>query len=147
MPWNAITVDDVLSEFNPTEQAKINAIQNAVDNLTPILSRAVNAARGSIIAGGNPVDAAGTIPDQLRPEVIAIARWRWLVALPGVNEALQSKDRRAAHDDAMKRLDDVAARKIKVELPGVGGAPVNAVAVARPGRKVDPGAFDKMAAS
>lgn len=133
MSWSIIAESEVLEEFNSKENALINNIQSATDNLAPILQRVVNAARGAIVAGGGPLDQPGTIPDQLRPDVIAIARWKWLVALPNVNETLQSKNRKDAHDDAMKRLDEVAAGKIKIELPGnpiIQDAPVNSVQVA-----------------
>lgn len=150
MSWSVITETDVLSEFNPKEQALIANIQNAADNLAPILQRVVNAARACVVAGGSQVDQPGTIPDQLRMDVISVARWKWLISLPEVNETLQSKNRKDAHDDAMKRLDDVAAGKIKIELPAdpvVQNAPVNAVATPRPGRKVHAEGFDRMGTS
>jgi predicted NBD/HSP70 family sugar kinase len=132
MSWSAITSDEVLQEFNPKEQAAIANIQGAADNLTPILARVVNAARACVIAGGGQIDQAGTIPDQLREDVITIARWRWLISLPQVNETLQSKNRRDDYDSSMKRLDDVAAGKVKIELPTapvIQAAPDNAVQV------------------
>jgi predicted NBD/HSP70 family sugar kinase len=133
MSWSAITAVEVLQEFNPKEAAQIATIQGAADNLTPILARIVNAARACVIAGGGQVDQAGKIPDQLREDVISIARWRWLISLPEVNETLQSKNRRDDYDSAMKRMDDVAAGKIKIELPTapiVQAAPDNAIEVA-----------------
>ena len=150
MSWSVITETDVLSEFNPKEQALIANIQNAADNLAPILQRVVNAARACVVAGGSQVDQPGTIPDQLRMDVIAVARWKWLISLPQVNETLQSINRKNAHDDAMKRLDDVAAGKIKIELPAnpvVQDAPVNAIATPRPGRRVHVEGFDRMGTS
>ncbi|HLX70776.1 MAG TPA: hypothetical protein VKV04_14200 [Verrucomicrobiae bacterium] len=150
MSWSVITESEVLEEFNPKEQALIANIQNAADNLAPILQRVVNAARACVVAGGSQVDQPGTIPDQLRMDVISIARWKWLISLPQVNETLQSANRKNAHDDAMKRLDDVAAGKIKIELPGnpvVQDAPVNAVATPRSGRRVNVEGFDRMGTS
>ena len=132
MSWSIIDESEVLEEFNSKENAAINSIQGATDNLAPILQRVVNAARGAIVAGGGPVDQPGTIPDQLRGDVISIARWKWLIAIPN-NDSLQSKNRKEAHDDAMKRLDQVAEGKIKIELPGnpiVQDAPVNSIQVA-----------------
>ncbi len=150
MSWSVITESEVLEEFNPKEQALIANIQNAADNLAPILQRVVNAARACVVAGGSQVDQPGTIPDQLRMDVISIARWKWLISLPQVNETLQSANRKNAHDDAMKRLDDVAAGKIKIELPAnpvMQDAPVNAVATPRPGRRVNVEGFDRMGTS
>src|SRR6266853_1597626 len=118
MSWSAIAAAEVLQEFNPKEQAKLAEIQAAVDNLTPILGRIVNMVRGTIVAGGGRVDQPGTIPDQLREDVIAVARWRWLISLPAQEgDTLQSKQRQAVHDDAMKRFDKIAAGSVKVELP------------------------------
>jgi hypothetical protein len=149
MPWSTISESDVLSEFNSKEQAQLVSIQGAVDNLPAILGRVVNATRSSILAGGGQLDAAGTIPDQLRSDVISIARWKWLISLPQVNETLQSKNRKDAHDAAQKRLDDVAAAKLKVEPPSAATvvattAPTNAVAVPRAGRRVHHRGFEKM---
>jgi hypothetical protein len=133
MSWAAITADEVLQEWNEKEQLKVQEQQAAADNLPDILVRVVNACRGCVRAGGGQVGPAGTIPDQLREEVIAIARWRLLLALPDVSDAILSKSREKAHDDAVKRFDAVAAGDIKVELPEVqvaAPAPVNAVEVA-----------------
>lgn len=134
MSWSAIAAAEVLQEFNPKEQATLIQQQSAADNLTPILARIVNMVRGFIIAGGGRVDQPGTVPDQLREDVIAVARWRWLLALPASDDkALQSDARKAAHDDAMKRLDKVAAGDLKVELPAtpvITAAPGNAIQVA-----------------
>ena len=133
MSWSVIDESEVLEEFNSKENSAINNIQGATDNLAPILQRVVNAARGAIVAGGGPLDQPGTIPDQLREDVISITRWKWLIALPNINDSLQSKNRKDAYDDAMKRLDEVAAGKIKIELPGnpiIQDAPVNSIEVA-----------------
>jgi len=133
MSWSTIAESDVLTEFNSKENSAINNIQGATDNLAPILQRVVNAFRDAIVAGGNQVDQAGTIPDQLRMDVIAVARWKWVVALPKVGEMLQTKERKDAHDDAMKRMDEVSLGKIKIVLPGnpiIQDAPVNSVQVA-----------------
>lgn len=134
MSWSAITADEVLEEFNPREQAKINELQGSEDNLDSILGRVVNMVRGCVTAGGGRVDQPGTVPDQLREDVIAIARWRWIISLPASDDkTLQSDARKAAHDDAMKRLDKVSAGDIKVELPAAPVAtasPSNAIEVA-----------------
>jgi hypothetical protein len=132
--WSAITESDVLDELNPKESEVMNEQQGATDKLPAILARVVNMVRGFIIAGGGRVDQPGTIPDQLREDVIAVARWRWLIALPASDDkALQSDARKAAHDDAMKRFDKVSTGDVKVELPAAPlatAAPGNAIEVA-----------------
>lgn len=149
MSWNTITSDEVLAEFTPQEQAALKNIQQAVDNLPGILARIVNQARSSILAGGGRLDALNTIPDQLRPEVIDMARWRWLVSFPTL-KTLQTKERKDAADEAKKTLKEVARGELKVEVPGTAiatVAPVNAVATVRPGRKINTGSFDKMSST
>lgn len=150
MAWSSINESDVLTEFNPLEQAQLEKIQGVTDNLPAILGRVVNSTRSNILAGGGRVDADGTIPDQLRSDVIAIARWLWLISLPDVNEAIQSKNRKAAFDAAQSRMDDVANGKLKVEVPlnpEATTAPANAVAVPRAGRKVHTRGFERMGSS
>lgn len=152
--WSAITTADVLDEFTPQEQATLqnlqsaNNTQQAVAILGRILTREVNAARGSIIAGGGRLDADGFIPDQLRPDVIAIARWRWLISFPQL-KVMQTKERNDAYNDARDTLKDVSTGKIKIELPAAATAennpaPVNAVDVARKGRHVRTSQYDKL---
>ena len=137
-----------MSELTPIESATIQGVQGADDKLAGILDNVINAARGAIVAGGGQLDQPGLVPDQLRADVIAIARWKWLISLPDLGEGFQSKNRKEAHDDAQKRLDGVSTGKPKIELPanpltGV-KAPVNAVGIARPGRRINTGSFDRL---
>jgi predicted NBD/HSP70 family sugar kinase len=150
MSWTAITSAEVLQEWNTKEPLAIKAQQAAADNLPAILARVVNKVRDSVLAGGGRVDQAGTIPDQLREEVIAIARWNLLLSLPEVSEPLLGKARRSAYDDAMKRIDLVSKGEIKIAVPANPlsvSAPGHAVSVPRAGRDVKPCGFDKMGSS
>ena len=114
MPWNTIDADAVLAEFTPAERATLENIQGATDNLGSILTNVVAVARGSIRAGGYAVDADGTIPDQLRSDVIALARWKWLISFPQM-KAMQTEARKAAAELAQKHLDDCANQKYNIE--------------------------------
>ena len=116
MPWSTIATSDVLEEFTPQEQAALQTIQNGTSQLGGILAKAVASARGSIQAGGNDLDAAGTLPDQIIPQVVAIIRWRWLVSLPKL-KPLQTEERRDAYNDGLKALDKIASGHPKVERP------------------------------
>ncbi len=116
MSWKTLTSSEVLEEFTPQEQAALKGIQGAIDRLPSILTRVVNMARGSIRAGGGTLGDDGTTPDQMDMDLIAIARWRWLIAFPQL-KAMQTAERKAAHDDAMKRLDQVANQKVSIESP------------------------------
>lgn len=129
MSWETIEADEVLQEFTPQEKTAINAVQGADTNLAGILKRAVSAARGSINAGGNPMGPVDTIPEQIIPDVIAIARWRWLVSLPAL-KALQTKERKDLADDAKATLKEIAKGEVKTEIPEtriVSTSPGNAV--------------------
>ena len=146
MSWSAISSVDVLSEMNSSEADVIKNVQNSTTNLDTIVQRVVNATRASIRVGGGQIDQEGTIPDQLRGEVIAIARWRWLLSLPGV-EQLQSKARKEAYEDAIKRIDLAAEGKLKIELPVTPSnqaGPSLAVSMVRQGRRIHTGSFDKL---
>lgn len=118
MSWSTIASAEVLNEFTPAEQAALNNIQatqpTASSALDTILNSTVQAARGAIIAGQNALDLPNTIPDQIRQDVIAIARWKWLNSFPAL-KALQTKGREKAHDDGQATLKAIAARDIKVE--------------------------------
>lgn len=117
MSWSTIAATEVLEEFTPQEKTAINAIQGASTQLAAILARAVNAWRGAIRSGGGAVSStASTIPDQIRMDVIAQARWRWLIAMPSL-KALQTKERSEAASLAEKRFDDIARGNLRVESP------------------------------
>lgn len=114
MSWSAINEADVLKEFTPQEQTSISAIQGATTSLAAIVSEAAAAARDYIASGDHEVDAtAGTVPAMLRPDVIAIARWRWLISVPSL-KALQTAERKAAYERGEERLDKVAQGDLKV---------------------------------
>jgi hypothetical protein len=114
--WNAIAEAEVLQEFIPAEQAGIKAAAGAVDQLPSILTRTVNQARGLIEAAGAALGGAGTIPDSLRPDVIAIARWRWLISISQF-KSMQTAERKALYDEAIRHLDELAA--IGTEVGGI----------------------------
>jgi hypothetical protein len=117
--WNVIAEAEVLQEFIPAEQAAIKAAAGAVDQLPSILTRTVNQARGLIEAAGAALGGAATIPDSLRPDVIAIARWRWLTSIPQF-KSMQTAERKALYDDAIRHLDELAKRERTVESPTAG---------------------------
>lgn len=124
MPWNQISVADVLGEFTPAEKATLQAIQ-AADFLPDLLARVLGQARGSIAAGGYAVGEEGTIPDQLTGDVVALTRWRLLISFPQM-KALQTEDRRKAAERAEERFDLVANQKLNVEAPAsVGSSPAS----------------------
>lgn len=116
MAWSEINTDDVLSEFNDTEKDKLQELQADTQRLTAILGRTVAAFRGAIAGGGSPVGEDGTLPDQVIPDVIAIARWRWLLSIPK-SETLQSEERQKLNDTGEERLQKIESGELKVERP------------------------------
>jgi len=128
MTWSALTAAEVLEEFNASERAAFDTAKGA-DNLGAIVTRVIERVRAAGEWGGADLGAAGTIPTGLKGEAIAIARWRYLLALPK-NEKLQSPDRKAAHDDALRLLEAIAKGEISLgprttdadsNLPGQSG--------------------------
>jgi hypothetical protein len=124
MAWKTITADDVLSEFTPQEQAMLQGIQGASEQLPGIVARVIRAARGAIRAGGYALGDEGTAPDQLEADIIAIARWQWLLAFPQL-QRLQTSERQAAHDQGRTRLDAVGRQQWSVEPPVPGANPAS----------------------
>ena len=141
MPWNPIAESDVLNEFSPLEQATLAGLK-AVDSLPGILVNVLNAARGNISAGGNQLGPAGTIPDQLRSEVVAIARWKWVNSFPQI-KSIQTAARKDAAKEAQDLLNLVASSKPdrpRVEVPETGTAiiapaPLGGVQLAKRGKR------------
>lgn len=119
MSWRTITGTEAEQEFSPAEKAAIDvATQGAV--FASILERVVDFIRGACLAGSGQVGAAGTIPDLLRMDCVAIARWRWLCSIPSL-KALQSEERKALHDEGTKRIEKVASGDLKIENPDTAG--------------------------
>ena len=134
--WSSITAAEI--DLLPDELAALQAIEGSSAILPNILARTVNAARASIIAGGNQLGPQDTIPDQIRQEVIDITRWAWIASFPDI-KPLASSARERLHDRALGMLMNIASGSIKVEVPSVAimtPAPGNAAALLRPGRPV-----------
>jgi hypothetical protein len=147
MAWNSLTLDDV--DMTPDEKAIMDNLSGNTSQLQNILSRTVAATRGSIIGGGNRLGPDGTIPDQLRQEVIDIIRWQWINAFPQLR-SLASESRQKLHDDARATINSVAKGQIRVEVPPTSisaVAPGNAAQVLRPGRNPNAASFDLTAST
>jgi hypothetical protein len=137
MSWNTIGISEVLDELSPQEAAAFNSVQGASATQANILTRVVNMARGCLKAGGNQLDAAGTVPDQLRNEVIDVTLWRWLKKFPALKN-LQTKERQDAADAARSTFREVALGRMRIELPAEPDpvpAPVNAIRVVHQERR------------
>lgn len=120
--WAALTETEVLTEgFNPSEQAALTAAAGGASGLDDITAAAVQEARGIIAAAGFELGATDTVPGSLRPHLVALARWRWLITVPQFQQ-MQTEERKAAAERAEKVLDAIVEGERKVESPTEGGA-------------------------
>ena len=146
MPWNTLAASDVTVEISPDEVTALNTIEGSNAVLAAILGTVLAGLQAQILVGGNQIGPAGTIPDQIRGEAIAIARWRWFCSLPKTD--LQSESRKAQYDSALERMATIMQGKEKTEIPAspqnVAG-PSFRVTVAREGRQ--PHGFDKISST
>ena len=113
--------------------------------LSAILSTVTAEIQAGILVGGNQIGQPGTVPDQIRSDAIALARWKWFCSLPKTD--LQSDFRRAQYDEAVKRMEKIRAGQEKVEFPAqpqnVTGPSFRMEAIRR-GHRLDTGSFDKL---
>ncbi len=117
IPWITITAADFLAQgLNPSEKASLTALAGAIDNIPAILAAAIAQYRGVISNAGNTLDVDGTIPPSLQPDLLAVVRWRLLIAFPQF-KALQTPERKAEYEAAMKRLDEISEQTRAVESP------------------------------
>jgi hypothetical protein len=145
MAWNTLATTDVTAEILPDEVAALNAIQGSTSILSGILTNVVAEAQASILVGGNQIGQSGTVPDQIREDVIAIVRWKWFASLPTTD--LQSEFRRQQYEEATKRLGRIRNGEEKVEIPlnpqNVTG-PSFRVETIRRGHRLDTHSFDTL---
>jgi hypothetical protein len=118
--WITLTAEDVVDELSSQEATMMTAA--AGDKAAKFAERAVAEARGAIVGGGYEVGEDGTIPEGMKSDVIAIARWRWLIAFPQLLK-LQTKERKDAYDDARKKLALISEQKFVPESPTPGTNP------------------------
>lgn len=117
MSWNTLSVAQALAEggFSAAEKSALDAQAGAsAGTLSDTLTNIIQTVRGVILAAGTELGASGTIPDSLRMDVVALVRWRWLIAFPQL-KALQTQDRKDAAEKAEERLDEIAAGDRRVE--------------------------------
>jgi hypothetical protein len=113
MGWNAITEQDVIPD-GWAEKQIIDDL-NVGDALGGVIENVIGEVRGYVMAGNYPLGPDGTIPDALRSDAIAIARWRFFLTIPK-NEQLQSSERKDDFNRAMEKLKLVAQQKFAVEV-------------------------------
>ena len=145
MPWNPLATADITAEILPDEVTALNTIQGSASILSTILSTVTAEIQAQILVGGNQIGPAGTVPDQIRSDAIALVRWKWFCGMPKTD--LQSDFRRAQYDEAVKRLEKIREGAEKVEIPAqpqsVTGPSFRVEAVRR-GHRLHTHSFDKL---
>jgi hypothetical protein len=123
----------------------LNTIQRSTSTLAGILANVIAEVQASILVGGNQIGQSGTVPDQIREDVIALVRWKWFASLPKTD--LQSDLRRQQYDEAVKRLGNIRNGSEKVEIPtdpqNVSG-PSFRMETIRRGHRLDTHSFDTL---
>jgi hypothetical protein len=115
MPWNTLATTDIEAEILPDEITALQTIAGSSTILTTILATVLAELQAQILVGGNQIGQAGTVPDQIRGDAIAIVRWRWFSSLPKTD--LQSEFRKAQYQDAQTHIARIRDGKEKVEIP------------------------------
>ena len=120
MAWNIITTDDIKARL---AGAELNALQTAaladgqVDPTPEIVAQAIDEVRGYVAAGGFTLGAEGTIPGKLKGATLNLIRYRLCSRLPVAS--LLTEARIKEYEDALRLLEQVAAKKFMVEEPTV----------------------------
>jgi hypothetical protein len=114
MSWNLITTADIL--LTPAEQAVLNNLAGSTTVCAGVLSAIVGEFIEAIQQGGNQIVLDGTVPDAIRPQVIARTRWLWLCEFPELKK-FQTRERSDLNSAAVKYRDQIAAGHPKIAPP------------------------------
>lgn len=115
--WSAPSADALAAQLTSSEILLLNTVQGSDETGAAILALVVAEVRDAIGSGGYPLNGDdGTLPIGLHNDAIAVARWRWLIALPKLT-ALQTKERSEANDRAEKKFARIAEGKRRPEPP------------------------------
>lgn len=118
MAWTTITTDDIRARLTGPEMAALQsaALGESQEDPTPeIVAQVIDEARGYIAAGGYTLGAEGTLPSKVKGATLNIIRYRLISRLPVAS--LMTESRRREYEDAVRLLEQVAAKKFAVEDP------------------------------
>lgn len=117
--WSTFTTDDVLAQFNDSEQSAYNTARGDThdNSLAAIVSATAAQIRQAYRDGGRDVDdQSGTIPEGEKNRAVAIARWKFLLALPTGKSLAENRQTEA------KAAEDYLLALSKREIKVSGGA-------------------------
>lgn len=92
------------------EQAMLQAASGVTSKLPERLTDAVSQFIGAMYAAGYPVLKDGSVPDQIRNHVMALAVWEWLKDFPQL-KMFQTDQRKNAAADAEKIYEKICQRE------------------------------------
>src|SRR6185437_16474933 len=112
--------DDEVFGSNVKERQSIAVIRGK-DDLPDICEQVTEQIRQAYIFSNRELGADGTIPDGLKSRAVAIATWRFVSEGVPQNDALQTKARHSAYDEAIKYLNQIASVQIgRTSMPSFG---------------------------
>ena len=114
MSWNPITTANI--RIQPAEAALLANICGSSTVCQEILTTVVGEFVEAIQQGGNQFATDGTVPDVVRPHVIARTRWLWLCEFPEMKR-FQTAERSKLNDDAVAFRDRIASGSPKIAPP------------------------------
>jgi hypothetical protein len=101
MSWRQLTSANIQGRMTTSEQSLLKAAAGGPNKLQERLTDAVNQFVGAMSAAGYPVLKDGSVPDQIRNHVMALAVWEWLKDFPQL-KMFQTDQRKNAAADAEK---------------------------------------------
>ena len=116
MAWRTVQTSDVLLRFQHFELATWQNIETGsgegVDpdaGISVRLANAVAAFVAAMEAAGYRVLRDGSVPDQLREDILSYAAWQWQLNFPGqrATEEFKTDPRRQAYKDAVAALEKI----------------------------------------
>ncbi len=116
MSWRVITKEQIEGRFSPAELVTLKQIQGGDTNaaLALLYDERLNDSRlaflGAMAGAGYSTVDDGTVPDQIRHHVQALAVWMWLTDFPRLI-VLMTDARKKAAEDAQKALESIAKRQ------------------------------------
>ena len=110
--WISFTASNITG-LTPAEIAQVDRFTGG-SNLATITAQVVREVRG-YVGRGNPIGLDGTIPDELQTAANALVVYRYVSQLP--TGALMTEVRKAAHEEGLRQVRDVAKGDFLIQLP------------------------------
>jgi len=119
MSWRPLTAVGDEAGFTPAEQRALQAVQNSATGLATKATTAIRMFVGGMRAIGYPVNSDDTVPDQLRPHVLAWAVWDFVTSFPSL-KSMATPERKAKRDDAQRIYERILTRAYGAIEPPTG---------------------------